>query len=86
MTEFDQAAFGTVLLHLRKQRRLSQETLSGLIGVSRGCYRMLEQGECQPSTKTLCRLAEVLRIPQEELMQMIREKAEEQSLTQPEKC
>ncbi len=80
MTDFDQTAFGKVLFQLRKQKRLSQETLSGLAGISRGCYRMLELGRSQPSLKIFWSLADVLGIPPTELMEMVQKKAEEQAL------
>jgi transcriptional regulator with XRE-family HTH domain len=61
----DVALMGTVgqnLKRLRKQHRLSLESLSALCGVSRAMLGQLEQGKSMPSIKTLWQVAQALGV------------------------
>lgn len=53
-------AFGRVLLRLRKERGLSQETLAGEAGLQRKYISLLERAEYQPKITTVFKLAEAL--------------------------
>src|SRR6266545_4153019 len=50
---------GSRLVQARESRRLSQEAVAGLLGVSRVLVSHWERGERQPSAQVLERLAEI---------------------------
>lgn len=56
------ATVGGNLRRLRKQHRLSLESLSALCGVSRAMLGQLEQGKSMPSIKTLWQVAQALGV------------------------
>ena len=62
MIEFDKFAAGRVIYRLRKERKLSQELLSGLAGMARSHLAMIEKGTKQPNFETIWRLANALNI------------------------
>ncbi len=53
-------AFGKVLLRLRRERGLSQESLAGEADLQRKYISLLEKAEYQPKISTVFRLAEAL--------------------------
>lgn len=55
------------LAALRKSKGLTQEELAAQIGVSTGAVGNWETGLRRPRYDTLCRLAEVLGVPLDEL-------------------
>lgn len=75
MIDFDRKAVGCVIRQLRKERRLSQEVLSGLAGIARSHLAMIEGGTKQPNFETIWRLANALNMRPHELVIRIEEKA-----------
>lgn len=71
MIEFDRTAAGRVVRRLRKEKKLSQEVLSGLAGIARTHLSMIETGEKQANFETLWRLSNALDIPPHELVSMV---------------
>lgn len=71
MIEFDKLAAGRVILRLRKERKLSQELLSGLAGMARSHLAMIEKGTKQPNFETIWRLANALNILPHRLVEEI---------------
>jgi transcriptional regulator with XRE-family HTH domain len=58
-----QMKFGQHLKHLRHQRRLTQEDMADMTGLSVDLISNIERGINAPSFKTLEKLAEALAIP-----------------------
>ncbi|MBE5055276.1 helix-turn-helix transcriptional regulator [Pseudoflavonifractor sp. DSM 107456] len=50
--------FPTRLRRLREARRMSRRTLSELCGLSKDMISIYERGEADPSTSTVCLLAD----------------------------
>lgn len=59
---------GARLLMMRKHRKLTQEQLAGLAGVSHDTVRRLEKGAFSPSFDTMVKLAAGLGVPVPALM------------------
>lgn len=55
--QFNNHAVGATIKTLRKQKKLSQEVLSGLAGIARTHLTMIENGAKQANFETLWRLA-----------------------------
>lgn len=70
---------GAVLRRYREKAGMSQELLSGLIGVSKTFYHLMEKTERKPNVNILIKLAKVLKIRPGELLDAIVEEAEAQS-------
>lgn len=66
------AQFGDNLLRTRQARRLSQESLAYLAGVSRAQISIIENGRRQPRIETVVRLAGALEVSPESLFEGIR--------------
>lgn len=60
--------FSKLLIELRKREKLSQSRLAELVGVSFMTVRRWESGEIIPRINEVKRLAEVLHIPVDELL------------------
>lgn len=71
MIEFDRYAIGRVIRRLRKDRKLSQEVLSGLAGLARSHLAMIENGDKQPNFETVWRIANAFDLPPHELVRQI---------------
>ena len=56
---------GMVLQQYRKQRKMSQELLSGLAGIDRTHYSKIERGLRSPTIDTLFKIARALDVPPE---------------------
>ena len=69
--EFNGKAVAAVISRLRRERRQSQEVLSGLAAMARSHLSMVETGEMQPTLPTLWRLAEAFGLRPSELVAMI---------------
>jgi len=67
--------FKYVLRRYRLRAALSQEQLSGLLGVSRGFYSLLELGKKWPNVDMMIRIACILGIRPGELLDAIVEEA-----------
>ena len=63
MDEFS-GAIGKTFQNYRKKCGLSQEVVSGLIGLDRNLYRRIERGEKVPTVRTLLLIAESFMSPQ----------------------
>ncbi len=64
------------MLQLRREKKLTQETLAELCGCSVRYLRDLERGvKGNPSAALVRRLAYVLEVPMEELLQLTKEGA-----------
>lgn len=74
--DFDKYAVGSVIMHLRKEKSLSQEVLSGLAGLSRSHLSMIETGAKQANFETLWRIANALEIPPNKLVKYIEDEIE----------
>ena len=59
---YNRKAFGVVISKLRVEKGLTQETLSGLAGISRSHLAALENGEKTVKLDTLWRIADALGI------------------------
>lgn len=59
---------GEVLKNLRKERRMSQEVLSGLAGLDRTHYSKIERGLRSPTIETLFRIAQALEVPPHQII------------------
>ena len=55
--QFNNRAVGATIKALRKQKKLSQEVLSGLAGIARTHLTMIENGSKQANFETLWRIA-----------------------------
>ncbi len=76
MTEFDPMAAGRVIRRLRRERKQSQELLSGLAGIARSHLAMVETGAKQPNFETVWRIANALQLPPHSLVALIETEAE----------
>lgn len=64
------AAFGTVLARLRRDRGWTQEFLSFECNLTRNYISMLERGQQSPTLNTIAKLAAALRVDEEEFIKM----------------
>lgn len=76
--EFNAKAVATVIRRLRKNRRLSQEVLSGLAGMERSHLGMVETGGRVPNLYTIWRIADALDMRPSELIALMEEEMEKQ--------
>lgn len=56
------------LRQLRERRGLSRRTLSELCGLSKNMIALYERGEADPSTETLCLMADLLEVTTDTLL------------------
>ncbi len=61
-------SLGETIAKLRKERGWSQVELATLAGVHQAHITRMERGRTKPRMKTLTKLAEVFRVPLEELL------------------
>lgn len=73
MIEFNKYAVGVVVRRLRKERKLSQEVLSGLAGLARSHLAMIESGDKKANFETIWKLANAFGIMPHELVCLIEE-------------
>lgn len=64
-------AFGRVILRLRKERGITQETLAGEVGLQRKYISLLEKAIYQPKISTVFKIAEGLGIKPSELIALV---------------
>ncbi|NCE64732.1 XRE family transcriptional regulator [Pseudoflavonifractor sp. 524-17] len=74
--QFDNTAIGKTIRTLRKEKRLSQDVLSGLAGIARTHLTMIENGNKQANFETLWRIALALNMRPSELVKKIEEEIE----------
>lgn len=75
MIEFDRAAIGRVVRRLRKEKKLSQEVLSGFAGIARSHLAMIESGAKNPNFETLWAISNAFEMPPHALVALIEEEA-----------
>jgi hypothetical protein len=76
MVEFNRLAAGRVVRRLRKERKLSQEVLSGLAGLARSHLAMIESGDKQANFETVWRIANAFSMPPHMFVQLVEQEAE----------
>lgn len=64
------AAFGTVLARLRRERGWTQEFLSFECNLTRNYISLLERGQQSPTLNTIAKLAEALSVDEVEFIKM----------------
>ena len=74
--QFDKNAVGRAVRKLRNEKRLSQDVLSGLVGIARSHLSMIENGSKQANFETIWRLALALDMRPSELVERIEQEAE----------
>lgn len=67
---YNRKAFGVVISRLRVQKRLTQESLSGLAGIARSHLAALESGEKTAKLDTVWQIAYALGIRSSELIRL----------------
>lgn len=73
MVEFNKFAVGRVVRQLRKNRGLSQEVFSGLVGIARSHLAMIESGSKQANFETVWRIANAFDLPPHALVRLVEE-------------
>ena len=73
--EFVKDSVGRVIRSYRLRRGLSQEIMSGLIGIPRSHLAAIELGTKQPNFQTIWRIADALNVEASELVKSIEEDA-----------
>ncbi len=74
--QFDNFAVGKAIRDLRKEKRISQDVLSGFAGIARTHLTMIENGTKQANFETLWKIALALDIRPSELVARIEEEIE----------
>lgn len=74
--QFDKGAVGQTIRNLRKEKRLSQDVLSGLAGIARSHLSMIENGSKQANFETIWRIALALNMRPSELVKRIEQEQE----------
>jgi len=69
--QYDHRVMGEVIRLVRKQKRKSQEVVSGLAGIDRTHLAKIEMGRHSASTDTLWKIAEALEMRPSELFRMV---------------
>ena len=73
MIEFNKFAVGRLVRQLRKNRGLSQEVFSGLVGIARSHLAMIESGSKQANFETVWRIANAFDMAPHELVGLVEE-------------
>lgn len=74
--QFDGKAVGRTIRKIRKEKKLSQEVLSGLAGIARTHLTMIENGTKNANFETLWKIAEALGMKPSELVARIEREME----------
>lgn len=69
--QFDSRIVGQTIRRLRKEKKLSQDVLSGLAGIARTHLTMIENGSKQPNFETIWKIALALDLHPSELVSLI---------------
>lgn len=67
---------GCVIRNYRKEKKMSQEVISGLAGLDRTHYSKIERGLRSPTLETLFRIASALEIPPHEIVETLEKEME----------
>ena len=73
MNSFRRDVIGEIIRKVRKEKKLSQEVLSGLAGISRSHLAMIENGTKNPNFETLWKISIAFNMHPYELVQLIEE-------------
>ena len=76
MIDFDNMAVARTIYKLRRERGLSQEVFSGLVGMARSHVAMIENGSKQPNFETIWRIAVAFDLAPHELVERIEREAQ----------
>ncbi len=68
---FDATAIGRTIYEIRKEKKYTQDVLSGLANINRSHLAMIETNSMVPEVETLWKLAQALDMPLHELMRRI---------------
>lgn len=68
---YDYRVDGQIIGRIRVQREMSQEVLSGMLGVARSHLAMIESGSKNANVETLWRIASALDMRMSELMRLV---------------
>ena len=71
---FSYEVMGQTIKALRKERKLTQEVLSGLAGIARTHLTMIESGTIHANIETVWKIAQALDMRPSELFSLIEEK------------
>lgn len=74
---YDYEKMGALIRHIRKEKGLSQEVVSGLAGIGRTHLTMIETGGKNASVETLWRVALAMGMPLSELFMLYEKSMEE---------
>lgn len=74
--QFDKNAVGQTIRSLRKEKKLSQDVLSGLAGIARSHLSMIENGSKQANFETIWRIALALNMRPSELVKRMEQELE----------
>ena len=74
----DPMIVGNTISHIRKQKGLSQEVMSGLADIGRTHLSAIERGERKPTLETLYRLAIALDIKMSDIVKQIESRLEQE--------
>lgn len=65
---------GEVIAHFRKQKKMSQEVLSGFADIGRTHLSAIERGERKPTLETLYRISCALEMSMSEIVKEIEDR------------
>ena len=74
--QFDKNAVGQTIRCLRKEKKLSQDVLSGLAGIARSHLSMIENGSKQANFESIWRIALALNMRPSGLVKRIEQELE----------
>lgn len=74
---FDNDVIGQTIRKVRKEKKLSQDVLSGLAGIARTHLTMIENGDEQANFETIWRIALALDMRPSELVKRIEQGLEQ---------
>ncbi|MCI9222464.1 MAG: helix-turn-helix transcriptional regulator [Oscillospiraceae bacterium] len=74
---FDNDVIGQTIRKVRKEKKLSQDVLSGLAGIARTHLTMIENGDKQANFETIWRIALALDMRPSELVKRIEQGLEQ---------
>lgn len=74
--QFDPLVVGQTIRKLRKEKKLSQDVLSGLAGIARTHLTMIENGSKQPNFETVWKIALALNLRPSEFVNRIENELE----------
>ncbi|MDY3281171.1 helix-turn-helix domain-containing protein [Dysosmobacter sp.] len=75
---FSYEVLGQSIRALRKEKKLSQEVLSGLAGIARTHLTMIENGTIHPNIETIWKIATALDVRPSELFAYVESNLEHQ--------